>query len=84
MRIPNFILVVAAVILALPFGWGLGVLLAYGIAGKDFGQLPAGTVPVAIIGSIVFALSPRTSAQTRFAIMAGGTSVFVLLSFLVA
>ena len=53
MRIFSFFLIAAAVILALPFGWGLGVVFAYAIAGKDFGQLPVGTVPIAIVASIV-------------------------------
>jgi len=41
MRVPSWILVTAAVVVAFPFGWGLGVLVAYLIAGKSFGQLPA-------------------------------------------
>jgi hypothetical protein len=82
MRVPPAIFVAAAVLLAPPFGWGLGVMLAYAIAGPDFGQLPAGTVPVSIAASIAFALWPRPSPQTRLAIMAVGTAVFVVASFI--
>jgi hypothetical protein len=83
MRISSVLFVIAAVLLALPFGWGLGVVLAYAIAGSDFGQLPAGTVPLAIVASIVFALSPKLSPKTRFIIMATGTAGFVLASLIV-
>ena len=69
-------------ILALPFGWGLGVVAAYLIAGPNFGQLPAGTVPVGIAGSVVFALLPSVSAQTRFVTMAVGVAAFALFGYL--
>jgi hypothetical protein len=82
MRIPSALLVTAAVVLALPFGWGLGVLAAYAIAGPDFGQLPAGTVPIALIASVVFAVLPSISAKTRFTIIAAGAAVFVLLAWI--
>ncbi|HZR62870.1 MAG TPA: hypothetical protein VFA80_18145 [Xanthobacteraceae bacterium] len=82
MRIPPVLFVIAAVTLALPFGWGLGVVLAYAIAGSDFGQLPAGTVPLAIMASIAFALWPQPSPQTRCAIMAVGTAGFILASLI--
>ena len=68
--------------MALPFGWGLGVLAAYAIAGPDFGQLPAGTVPIALVGSIVFAVQPSISAKTRFTVMAVGTAAFVFLAWI--
>jgi hypothetical protein len=79
MRTLSVIMVVAAAILALPFGWGLGVVAAYAIAGRDFGQLPVGTVPLAIAASLVFALSPAISPKTRFIVMAGGTAAFVVI-----
>lgn len=82
MRISSAIFVVAAVLLALPFGWGLGVVLAYMIAGSDFGQLPAGTVPLSIVASIAFALSPQVAPKTRLAVMAVGTVGFVLASLI--
>lgn len=80
MRISSILFTAAAVLLALPFGWGLGVVLAYAIAGKDFGQLPAGTVPIALMASVAFAVWPAISARARCAVMAAGTAVFVLIS----
>jgi hypothetical protein len=82
MRISSIILTIAAVLLALPFGWGLGVTLAYVIAGEDFGQLPAGTVPVALIASVAFAVWPSIPAKIRCAAMAAGTAAFVLIGLI--
>jgi hypothetical protein len=76
MRIPSPILVTAAAVLALPAGWGLGVVVAYAIAGPDFGQLPALTVPISIIAAIVFALLPS------IAILAAAAGFFVLVGLL--
>ena len=76
--------VAAAVLLAIPFGWGLGVLAAYVVAGKEFGQLPMATVPLGIIGSIAFALWPSIRAGTRLAVMAAGCAAFILLGWLLA
>lgn len=82
MRIWSVIFTAGAVLLALPFGWGLGVALAYAIAGKDFGQLPAGTVPIALMASVAFAVCPAISAKARCAIMASGTAVFALIGLI--
>jgi len=82
MRIPSWILVIGAVLAAFPFGWGLGVFIAYLVAGKNFGQLPALTVPLGIIASIAFALARSLSPGTRLTIMAAGTVVFLLLGLL--
>jgi len=82
MRIPSALVVIAATILALPFGWGLGVLVAYAIAGPDFGQLPAGTVPLCVGGAIAFALAAPISASKRLAIMAAGTAIVVVLAWI--
>jgi hypothetical protein len=82
MRLSPVIFTIAAVVLALPFGWGLGVALAYAIAGKDFGQLPAGTVPIALMASTAFAVWPAIPAKIRCAVMAAGTAFFVLISLI--
>jgi hypothetical protein len=82
MRINSAILVTAAVLLALPAGWGLGVVLAYGVAGPDFGQLPALTVPISILAAIAFALSPSITASARLAILAATAGFFALVGFL--
>jgi hypothetical protein len=77
MRIPSALAAIAAALLALPLGWGLGVDLAYVMAGPDFGQLPAGTVPLCIVGAIVFALAGPMTAPKRLAVMAAATAVFL-------
>ena len=82
MRVHPVVMLIAAVILALPFGWGLGVVLAYAIAGPQFGVLPALTIPIATAGAIAFVLASSMTAQTRLAIMAGGSAVFVVLSLI--
>ena len=41
-------MVAASVSIALPFGWGLGVVAAHLMAGHDFGQLLALTVPLCL------------------------------------
>jgi hypothetical protein len=45
MRIPSWV-VAASVPGVPPFGWGLGVVAAHLMAGHDFGQLLALTVPL--------------------------------------
>jgi hypothetical protein len=79
MRFPRWAVVIAALMAALPFGWGLGVFVAFLIAGPDFGQLPALTVPVCILASIVFAILPVLPAATRLIILAIGTGLFILI-----
>jgi hypothetical protein len=64
MQFPSWAVVTAAVVVAFPFGWGLGVKAAYLLAGPDFGQLPSLTVPVGIIAAIVFALMPLLSGES--------------------
>jgi hypothetical protein len=55
------------------------VVAAYLLAGPDFGQLPALTVPVGIIAAIIFAPFPLLSARKRLLIMVAGTGIFILL-----
>jgi hypothetical protein len=83
MNIPPWLTIAGAAVLALPFGWGLGVLLAYLIAGKNFGQLPAATVPAGIIAALIFALWPSFKPSTRFKVMLGGSVAFIVLGWLV-
>lgn len=82
MRSGSWIVVMLAVFAAVPFGWGLGVVAAYLIAGPDFGQLPAMTVPLGIVAGIVFALAPRLSPSRRLTLMLGGTALFALIAWL--
>jgi hypothetical protein len=79
MQLPLWAVVTAAVIAAFPFGWGLGVVAAYLLAGPDFGQLPALTVPLGIMAAIVFALLPLLRARKRLLIMVAGTGLSILL-----
>ena len=79
MRVPSWAVVTAAVIAALPFGWGFGVFVAYMVTAGRIGQLPALTVPLAIIGSIVFALSSLLAPWVRLTILLVGTGVFLVL-----
>ncbi|MGH7270221.1 MAG: hypothetical protein ACREJ3_07290 [Polyangiaceae bacterium] len=80
MQIPTWAMVALAVLFAIPFGYGLGVVVASLVAGPDFGQLPALTVPIAIVASIVFALLPLVKAGMRLSIMVGGCFLFLLIA----
>ena len=81
---PSWLIVSAAVLLAFPFGWGVGMLSALLIGGRNFGQLPALTAPLGIIAAIVFALWPSFKASTRFKVMLAGSVAFVFFAWLVA
>ena len=80
----RWVTIAAAVFMALPFGWGLGVFLAYVLAGSSFGQLPAVTVPLGIVASLVFALWPSLAPRTRLTVLAAGTILFFLFARLFA
>ena len=84
MQIPPWITVAAAVVMALPFGWGLGVLAAYIVAGKNFGQLPVATVPLGILAALAFALWLSIRPSTRLKVTFGGSAAFILLAWLFA
>jgi hypothetical protein len=78
-RIPSWIPVIGAVIFALPFGWGLGVLAATIIVGgSNFGQLPLMTVPLGLVAAVVFALTTSINPWARFTTTAVGTVLFLL------
>jgi hypothetical protein len=74
MRIPSWV-VAASVPAALPFGWGLGVVAAHLMAGHDFGQLLALTVPLCIAAAVAFALSPLLTPGKWLAILSIGTGL---------
>jgi hypothetical protein len=74
MRIPSWV-VAASLPAALPFGWGLGVVAAHLMAGHDFGQLLALTVPLCIVAAVAFALSPLLTPGKRLAILSIGTGL---------
>jgi hypothetical protein len=81
---PSWVTVTAAVVMAFPFGWGVGVLAASILSGNNFGQLPAVTVPPGITASIVFALWPSFKASTRLKVMLAGSVIFILYARFVA
>lgn len=80
MRVPSRLIVGTAVIMALPFGWGLGVVLPELAIGRDVGVLPALTIPFGVIGSVVFALSSIATPLMRLSILATGTVLFLILA----
>jgi hypothetical protein len=67
---------------AVPFGWGLGVVAAHLMAGHDFGQLLALTVPLCIVAAVAFALSPLLTPgeAARDLALRNGTVVSTYLS----
>jgi len=79
MRIPSWLVVTAAVVMALPCGWGLGVVAAEAAVGRDVGVLPALTIPIAVIGLAAFALSPVATPPIRLAILTAGTVLLLLI-----
>lgn len=76
--------VVVALIAALPFGWGLGLLAAHIVGGPQFGQLPAFTIPVCVLASLAFAVLPIGASAMRRNILIGGAAGFILLGAIVA
>jgi hypothetical protein len=63
----------AAVLAALPLGYGSGVVAAYLLAGgPDVGWAPLVTVPTALLAAAAFALVPVLEAELRFMIASVG------------
>jgi hypothetical protein len=58
--------------------------VAYAIGGQDFGQLPVATVPLGILGAIVFAVWPSVETRTKLKVLLGGTVAFVAIAWLLA
>ena len=54
---------------------GLGVVAAHLMAGHDFRQLLALTVPLCIVAAVAFALSPLLTPGKRLAILSIGTGL---------
>ena len=78
------LIVPAAIVFAVPFGWGLGAVLAYLVAGKSMGQLPLATVPLGVIAAIVFAALPSIKPSTRLRVTFFGTLAFIFLALVLA
>lgn len=64
---------VACLVLAVPFGWVLGVAVAAVVTGGAVGVLPILTIPAAILAALVFAVLPRIAVETRLRVLGAGT-----------
>jgi hypothetical protein len=64
----------------LPFGYMVGLVAAIVLSGGAVGQLPMLTIPLGILGSVVFALLPLVPVGQRFRIMSLGTAGLYLAS----
>jgi hypothetical protein len=75
---------VAAMLAALPCGYGSGVVAAYLLSGgPDIGRAPLLTVPLALLVTTVFGLLPFLQAETRFMITGVGAIAAVVLLLMV-
>ena len=75
---------VAAVLAALPCGYGSGVVAAYLLSGgPDIGRAPLLTVPLALLVTTVFGLLPFLRAETRFMITSVGAIAAAVLFLMV-
>jgi hypothetical protein len=74
--------IILAAILALPFGYFVGVVLAYLIAGPDMGVLPAATIPPALIAAFAIAFWPSLPPERRLAINGLGTVLLWMVAAL--
>jgi len=74
------VIVAAAVVAAIPFGWLLGVAVAELIVGRDFGVFPVLTIPLGWVAAVSFALTSRVHPGVRLAVLAAGTgALFIFL-----
>jgi hypothetical protein len=64
----------------LPFGYMIGLFAAIVLSAGAVGQLPMLTIPLGILGAIVFALLPLVPVGQRFSIMSLGTVGLYLAS----
>ena len=81
-RFPAWLIIGVAAVLAFPFGWGLGLVLAVLIAGREFGQLPAATIPLGLLGGLGLAFWPTIKPVTRLKLLTVGTFVFLVFAWL--
>jgi uncharacterized membrane protein len=73
-----------AALAALPFGWGIGLLAARILMGGDVGQMPALTIPIAMVGGVIFAVLPLAPARTRLNVLLVGAAFGFVLDALMA
>jgi hypothetical protein len=72
-------IVALAVIVAVPFGWELGVFIAQLIVGRDVGVFPVLTIPMGLVVAIAFALRSTVNPGFRLAALAVGTGALALI-----
>jgi hypothetical protein len=77
MFVPRRVIVAAAVVAAIPFGWGLGVVAAYVMLGPDFGVFPVVTIPLACAAAIAFAFMPWVHPGVRLMVLTAGAFAFI-------
>lgn len=80
MHLQSWLLIVAALLVALPFGFLLGMLIAWVVAGRStmVGMIPIMTIPPAVIAALVFALVPVFTAGTRLTTLAIGAVLMAI------
>ncbi len=79
MQIPDWAIVMGAVVAATPFGWLIGVAVGELIVGRDFGVFPVLIMPLGWIAGVSFALTSRIRPVVRLAALAAGTGVLLLV-----
>jgi len=79
MRVPAWLIVAAAVVVAFPFAWGLGVDVAFLLLGPEVGAFPVVTILLALGAAVSFAIAPWLTPAKRLAILAAGTVAVWLL-----
>jgi hypothetical protein len=67
--------IILAALLAFPFGYLIGVVFAYLIAGPEMGVLPVATIPPALIAALAIAFWPSLPPERRLAINGLGTVI---------
>jgi hypothetical protein len=76
---PRTFVVLAALVVAIPCGWLLGVGAAELLLGRDFGVFPVITIPLGLIAAVTFALMSRINPGVRLAVLAAGSVVLFLV-----
>ncbi len=74
----------AAVLAALPCGYGFGIVAAFLLTGGyGHGQAWLVTVPLSLVAAIAVALIPLLTAETRFMVVGIGAIAAIDLHFMV-
>jgi len=73
------VIVLVALVVAIPCGWLLGVGAAELLIGRDFGVFPVITIPLGWIAAVTFALMSRINPAVRLGVLAAGCVVLFLV-----